>query len=612
MAPVGVTMERATYRRQFLAVAGASLGAAVAGCTDLTGDESDNDDGSDDGDDGPDDGDDGPDDSTFPVDGERVDDWKFDPRQMGGGDGGVTASTGSSGGSAGGAQYSAAPESEDLGLAAGGAGNVATFRRNVREGYLPQPESVAYEGLFYDYFFDTGGGSCSELFCPAYSPAAASEPMDGGLEPYLTVGLDSSLTASSFERPALNLVVVLDISGSMDGTFEEYYYDRTGQRREVEGETDRLKIDVASEALVALTEQLRPEDRLGVVLYNNTDHLAKPLNPVAETDMDAIREHMREDLIARGGTNTEAGIDRATSLLRPHADADPTERENRTMLITDAMPNIGDTSVEGLRGTLEANADDGLYTSVVGVGLDFNTELVDRITSIEGANYSGVNSADEFRERLGERFEYMVSPLVFDLSLELDSSDYRIDCVYGTTAADETTGELAHVNTLFPSPTEDGGTRGGVVLVETEPTGDPGDGPLPGGTVSLTASWRTRAGDTQSTTERVVLPAEGEHYDSTGVRKAILLQRYGTLLRNWIAHERGRMVVTEASADIEAPDEPRELGQWEQQSVDLTVTPPYDERFAAFREHFASEAAAIGDEDLDRELEIIDRILAAA
>lgn len=67
---------------------------------------------------------------------------------------------------------------ESIGLAAGGAADVGTFRRNVHEGYLPIPESMAYEGLFGEYYFDVGGdGTCGSLFCPTYTPAASPDPL---------------------------------------------------------------------------------------------------------------------------------------------------------------------------------------------------------------------------------------------------------------------------------------------------------------------------------------------------------------------------------------------------------------------------------------------------
>ena len=54
------------------------------------------------------------------------------------------------------------------------------------------------------------------------------------------------------------------------------------------------------------------------------------------------------------------------------------------------------------------NAENHIYTTFIGIGVDFNTELVEGITKIRGANYYSVHSAEQFRERMDEEFEYMV------------------------------------------------------------------------------------------------------------------------------------------------------------------------------------------------------------
>ncbi|MFC7231914.1 VWA domain-containing protein [Saliphagus sp. GCM10025308] len=342
---------------------------------------------------------------------------------------------------------------------------------------------MAYEGLFHDYYFDTGGdGSCDSLFCPTHSAAVSPDPLSGEAERFLSVGLESGRSQSAFERPALNLVIVLDISGSMRSSFEEYYYDSYGNRKRAEGDTSRPKIDVAKEALVDLTRQLRPEDRLGVVLFNTEAHVAKPLRSVDTTDMDAIREHIRADVEAGGGTSVSAGIESSEQLLADYRsdgaadDSGPTadEYETRSILLTDAQINAGETDADELRAGLEENAEAGHHMTVVGIGVDFNAELVDQLTRVRGANYYSVHSTDEFERRLGEEFEYMVTPLVYDLSLELEADDYEVARVYGTTGADEGDGPVMHVHTLFPSPRTDGAAKGGVVLVQpSEPTSEP-------------------------------------------------------------------------------------------------------------------------------------------
>jgi Ca-activated chloride channel family protein len=562
-------------RRQYLGLCAAGTVTALAGCANLAL---------------------SPPATSDDEEPEKIDDWQYTPSDE-------KAQSGASGGAR--QQTTAnAATTDQAGFAVGGAKDINTFRRNVREGLLPLPQALSYEGLFYDYYFETGGdGSCSSLFCPRYSPAVTPDPLSGETERYLTVGLDSGLSQTEFERKRLNLVIVLDISGSMSSPFDEYYYDRYGNRQTPEGDTGRKKIAVARDALEALTEQLREGDRLGIVLYNNTASLAKPLRPVERTDMDAIRGHIQEDIEAMGGTNLEAGIDTATELLTEYESADPTEYENRAIVLTDAMPNLGETTASGLHGTLADNAERGLHTTFVGVGLDFNPELIDRITALRGANYYSVHSADEFERRMGEEFEYMVTPLVYDLSLELDAEGYEIAQVYGSSAAEESTGEIMRVNTLFPSPTRDGQTRGGIVLVQVDKRAESGE-------MRLRASWETREGRQQSTATTITFPSgTDEQFANSGVRKAVALSRYADLLKNWMAYERDETAV-EPEDGIGVP--PENLGRWEQQSQQLTVSDQYEERIRTFREDFAGEVDAIGDDNLQKELDALDRILAAA
>jgi Ca-activated chloride channel family protein len=571
-------------RRRLLGLLAAGGGGALAGCAGL-------------GDLSVSPGGDPEDDTDDPKSG-KIDDWQYDPAEDDETAQGtqVAYSAGSGGASA----------DAGIGLSAGGAGSVATFRRNVREGYLPLPESMSYEGLFHEYYFDTGGdGSCTGTFCPRYATAVTPDPLSGETERYLSVGLDSGIAQSAFERPALNLVVALDVSGSMGSTFDEYHYDATGEREAVEGTTDRPKIEVAKDALVSLTEQLRPGDRFGVVLFNSTASVAKPLRRVEVTDMDAIRGHIREDVRAGGGTNVSDALDSADELMAQFDDADPTETENRTIVLTDAQINTGRTDDEGLQADLAGHAERGHHTTFVGIGVDFNSELVDHLTAIEGGNYYSVYSAEEFETRLGEEFAYMVTPLVYDLSLELDSDDYVVRQVYGSSAAEEATGELMRVNTLFPSPKTDGKAKGGVVLVQVDgPDGGAGD-------AELTATWRTRDGETHEATEAVSFPdGDGETYDTTAVRKATLLSRYADLMKNWTTYERDPELVAVEDGVGVPPDE-SELGEWERRSQRLVVSDRYRDRIGRFREHLASEQAAVGDDSLQRERDLLATVLDA-
>lgn len=505
-----------------------------------------------------------------------------------------------------------------LGYAVGGAKDIENFRENIANGYLPLPSDLTYEGLFYDYYFDTGEQTpCDHLFCPSYSYAVSRDPLSGEPAHYLTVGLNAGLAEADFQRKKLNLVIVLDISGSMSSAFDRYYYDRVGQRQEVAAseDADKSKMALASESVVALMEHLNPDDRFGMVLFNDQAHLAKPLSRVGDTDMSAIRDHVLE-LGAGGSTNMSAGMQRGTRLYDEIGAVDPSEYENRIIFLTDAMPNRGVTGDDDLLSLAERNAERGIYSTFIGMGVDFNSELVETIGTIRGANYHSVHSAKQFRERMDEGFEYMVTPLVFDLDLTLDAPGYRIAQVYGSPDADEATGRLMSVNTLFPSKTKDGETRGGVVLLKLERLAS-SDGSVSDQALVLRVSYEDRSGQSNEVETAISLDEHPpEYFANTGIQKAVLLSRYADLLQNWLidehrSHDEADSVEPLISSEIgiRPPDLEPWLGRWERRSVPLTVSDHYRALMRDFRDHMQTEIATIGDETLSQEMDLLSALI---
>lgn len=506
--------------------------------------------------------------------------------------------------------------SNNLGFAVGGAKDINNFRKNIEEDYLPLVSDISYEGLFYDYYFDTGNkAECQKLFCPSYATAVSNDPISGQKEYYISLGLNSGLKESDFQRKKLNLVVVLDISGSMDSPFDRYYYDNFGPQdisKEEAQEMNKSKMEVAAKAVTVLLDELKPEDRLGIVLFDSEAYLAKPLNLIGETDLKAIKNHILE-ISSQGGTNMSAGIKTGTELFSNHLNEDKSEYENRMIFLTDAMPNLGEDSEDDLLSLTKNNAAQGIYTTFIGIGVDFNTELINTLTKITGANYHSVHSAEEFTKKLGDEFEFMVTPLVFDLKLALSSSDFVIEKVYGSPEADEASGEVMKANTLFPSKTENGETKGGLILLKLKKIGE-------GNNLILKTSYLDRQG-VPGVDEISVNFNNEPHYYNSGIRKGIVLVRYTNLIKNWIIDMRKEKALPVEINSIEpyfvnqidglSRPYPMEinLGQWERQSIPLSSNFHYSLMFKMFSDYFNLESADLNDKDMDQEKVILEKLI---
>ena len=393
-----------------------------------------------------------------------------------------------------------------------------------------------------------------------------------------------------------------------DSPLSLYYYDKFFGKN-LTAKNPKPKIEVAKEVLIGITKHLNDEDRLGIVLFNSKGYVAKPLRKIENTDMDAIRDHISE-ITAGGGTCFECGYRKATELFN-NVDVNDAEYENRIIFITDAMPNIGALDEDRLLGLARKNAETRIYTTFVGVGVDFNSELVEYISKTKGCNYFSIHTEEEFRERLDKYFDYVVTPLVFDLELHIESEGFEIEKVYGSPEANESTGRIMKVSTLFPSEKKEEGVRGGIILIRLKKLGNSND------ELKLVLTYSDRDGKKYEIEKTVTFPEDKkEFYEDSGIRKAILLARYADLMKNWIAYERSKISKPTCNCSIIEPLEYYERGitppfciclsRWERTSDPLTVSKEYKEIISRFFDYFKNEMQQVGDESLNKELEILE------
>ena len=496
---------------------------------------------------------------------------------------------------------------KSMGFSVGGAKDADNFYENIKNGYLPKLKSITYEGVFYDHYFKSPkSGVCETLFCPTYTTHSSENLYTKEKEHYLSVGLDSNIKPSDFQRKKLNIVVVLDISGSMSSPFNKYYYDKKNTPNEEESK--RSKMEIANRALVGMIGHLADEDRLGVVLFDNQSYNAKPLRLIRETNIEATKKHILE-LKSRGGTNWSAGYRDGIALFKTLKEGlkDANIYENRIIFITDAMPNLGELSEDGLFALVKGASKEGIYTTFIGVGVDFNNDLIEAVSKTKGANYFAVHSSKEFLQRMDEEFDYMVTPLVFDLQLKLLSEGNEIEAVYGSPDANRATGEIMYVNTLFPSPTKEGKTKGGVILLKVKDAKD----------MHLQVSYKDRAGKSYESTQKVSFKNSSDQ----SIKKAILLSNYATLMQNFTidmrqsCHDKVNRDIPifelQRKCMIYPPDRPvyNLVKTWERKSCPLKISEGYKKLLPLFLRDFKTKSAEFGDESFEKEIKALETIL---
>jgi Ca-activated chloride channel family protein len=504
-----------------------------------------------------------------------------------------------------------------IGMSVGGAKDTNNFKANIDNGYLPKLDSITYEGQFYNHYFNTGlkGDECKVLFCPSYSTAKRIDKFSEEQEFFLSVGLNSGIDEKDFKRKKLNLVVVLDISGSMNSNFNAYHYDNLGDKIENQEESTKQKMQIANESIVAMLKHLKDDDRVGVVLFDHNAYMAKPLNLVAKTDKKVVRDHILE-LKAKGGTNWSAGYKEGLKLFDEVKE--DSAYENRIIFLTDAMPNRGELKKDKLFGMAKSASAKGIHTTFIGIGVDFNNDLVEYVSKTKGANYFSVHSSKEFTKLLDKEFDYMVTPLVYDLELKLNGSIYTIEGVYGSPDSALATGTVMKINTLFPSHNDGERTKGGVVLLKLKEHLQVAQG----ADIVLSVSYKDVNGKAYNNKQVVKFNKKDVYYDNSGIRKAILVSDYVSVMKNWLIDTRAgcndkvKWVMQSPIAIMKRcmlypPKHPEYpfMSSFERKSCELKVSDGYKKLLNIFRKQYVAEQTILKDKSLKKELTIIDSLL---
>jgi Ca-activated chloride channel family protein len=239
------------------------------------------------------------------------------------------------------------------------------MRRYVEDGYLPPDESVRVEE--YVNFFEQDYAPPVEDAFAIHLEGAPS--LYGGERYHLArVGLQG-YTVPPEERADVVLTFVIDVSGSMDM---------------------ENRLELVKDALWLLVQELRPTDRVGIVVYGSRARTVLEHTPVEEgRHITRAIDRLRPE----GSTNAEEGLTLAYQLARRAFDP---AAVNRVILCSDGVANVGRTGPDSILERIRAYAEQEIYLTTVGFGMgNYNDVLMEQLADNGDGFYAYVDTLKE-------------------------------------------------------------------------------------------------------------------------------------------------------------------------------------------------------------------------
>lgn len=295
---------------------------------------------------------------------------------------------------------------DTLGVTPGGAQDIGYARDRILDGEVPHEKVFTPEGLFSEHDLPLNAqSSCGQTICVDGEAVRGSLLAQPEVRYLAQLGFNSGIDAKTFKREKLNLVAVVDTSGSMSG------------------EPHRL----VRESLKAVVDQLGPQDQLSIVLYDSQAHVALP--PTKLKNKGAIQTGI-EAITSGGSTAMEAGLALGFDVAKKSKSR--FKGVTRVMLFTDERPNVGRTDKGSFMQMARAASKKGVGLTTIGVSTHFGAELATSVSSVRGGNLFFYPNVSEMLQVFEEEFDTMVTELGYDMELIVKpSKSMKIAGVYG-------------------------------------------------------------------------------------------------------------------------------------------------------------------------------------
>ncbi len=273
----------------------------------------------------------------------------------------------------------------------------SNMRRFLNEGTLPPRDSIRIEELInyfdYDYPQPEGDDPFSVNVEIANCPWNSEHRL-------ARVGLKGYEVPRS-ERPASNLVFLVDVSGSM---------------------SPANKLPLLKQGMQMLLKQLDENDRVAIVVYAGASGLVLP----STTCNNQKTIGMALDKLQSGGsTNGGAGIELA---YRVAVENFIEGGINRVVLATDGDFNVGVTNRDDLVSLIEEKARTGVFLSVLGFGMgNYKDSTLEKLADKGNGNYAYIDTQAEARKVLVEEMGSTLMTIAKDVKIQIEFNPAKVN-----------------------------------------------------------------------------------------------------------------------------------------------------------------------------------------
>jgi len=266
----------------------------------------------------------------------------------------------------------------------------SVMRKFLLEGRLPPKDAVRIEELINYFPYDYAAPHDGKPFASNMEIA----PCPWKPEHYLVRVALKGREIEAKDRPACNLVYLLDVSGSMN---------------------EAHKLPLVKRAMQTLVKQLDERDHVSIVVYAGAAGLVLP--PTRGDNTQAILDAI-ERLEAGGSTAGGAGIQLAYQTAREHFQSNAA---NRVILCTDGDFNVGMTQRGDLERMIEQEAKSGIFLTVLGFGMgNYKDSTLEVLSNKGNGNYAYIDDFSEARKVLVDQFMGTLVTIAKDVKIQVE------------------------------------------------------------------------------------------------------------------------------------------------------------------------------------------------